>query len=183
MADRFPSPFEIPTPPGAEGWQDMYVYPSLFSEARRDYEDSMFWFQDGVHWPKVLTPWDATFFEFALASLSQYNSRHLQVPPANGIALRILNGYAYLTPIPADPTQIEARVANFMDRAGFYFMNWNDLYDKWMVKIRGLVGELRLCPSIRCRRWRTRMRWSSPVPVWGAAIRFRRTTAPWWTSR
>jgi len=142
MADRFPSPFEIPTPPGAEGWQDMYVYPSLFSEARRDYEDSMFWFQDGIHWPKVLTPWDATFFEFALASLSQYNSRHLQVPPANGIALRILNGYAYLTPIPADPTQIEARVANFMDRAGFYFMNWNDLYDKWMVKIRGLVGEL-----------------------------------------
>jgi pyruvate,water dikinase len=88
------------------------------------------------------SPWDATFFEFALASLSQYNSRHLQVPPANGIALRILNGYAYLTPIPADPTQIEARVANFMDRAGFYFMNWNDLYDKWMVKIRGLVGEL-----------------------------------------
>jgi len=142
MADRFPSPFEIQTPEGAEGWQEMYVYSSLFSEARREYEDSMFWFQDGVHWPKVLTPWDATFFEFALASLSQYNSRHLQVPPANGIALRILNGYAYLTPIPADPTQIEARVANFMDRAGFYFMNWNDLYDKWMVKIRGLVGEL-----------------------------------------
>ena len=87
MADRFPSPFEIETPEGAEGWQEMYVYSSLFSEARRDFDDNMFWFQDGVHWPKVLTPWDATFFEFGIASLSQYNTRHLQVPPANGIAL------------------------------------------------------------------------------------------------
>jgi pyruvate, water dikinase len=120
----------------------MYVYSSLFSEHRRDFEDSMFWFQDGVHWPNVLTPWDATFYEFALASLSQYNTRHLQVPPANGIAFRILNGYAYLSPVPADPATIEERAANFMDRAGHYFMNWNDLYDNWMVKIRELVGEL-----------------------------------------
>lgn len=142
MADRFPSPFDIETPEGAEGWQDMYVYSSLFSESRREFEESMFWFQDGVHWPKVLTPWDATFFEYAITSLSQYNTRHLHVPPANGIAFRILNGYGYLTPVPANPEDIESRVANFMDRAGFYFMNWNDLYDKWMVKIRDLVGEL-----------------------------------------
>lgn len=142
MPDRFPSPFEITTPEGAEGWQEMYVYSSMFSEARRDFEDSMFWFQDGVHWPNVLTPWDATFFEFAIASLSQYNTRHLQVPPANGIAFRILNGYGYLSPVPADPATIEERVANFTDRAGHYFMNWNDLYDKWMVKIRDLVAEL-----------------------------------------
>ena len=142
MADRFPSPFDIETPEGAEGWQEMYVYPSLFSEARKDFEELMFWFQDGVHWPQVMTPWDATFFEFAITSLSQYNTRHLQVPPANGIAFRILNGYGYLTPVPADPATIEDRVANFMDRAGFYFMNWDDLYDKWMIKIRNLVQEL-----------------------------------------
>ena len=107
MPDRFPSPFEIATPEGAEGWQEMYVYSSMFSESRRDFEDSMFWFQDGVHWPNVLTPWDATFFEFAIASLSQYNTRHLQVPPANGIAFRILNGYGYLSPVPADESTIE----------------------------------------------------------------------------
>jgi len=142
MADRFPSPYEIQTPEGAEGWKDLYVYSSLFTEGRRDYEESMFWFQDGVHWPEVLTPWDATLFEFAITSLSQYNTRHLQVPPANGIDFRILNGYAYLTPVPAPAEDIEARVANFMDRAGFYFVNWNDLYDKWMLKIRDLVEEL-----------------------------------------
>ncbi len=142
MADRFPSPFEIETPEGAEGWKELYTYSSLFTEGRREYEDSMFWFQDGVHWPQALRPWDATLYEFAIASLSQYNTRHLQVPPANGIDFRILNGYAYLTPVPAPEADIEARVANFMDRAGFYFMNWDDLYDKWMVKIRDLVKEL-----------------------------------------
>ena len=142
MADRFPSPFDIPTPEGAEGWQDLYAYSSIFSEDRREYEDSMFWFQDGVHWPQVLTPWDATFFEFAITSLSQYNTRHLLVPPANGIDYRILNGYAYLTPVPAPEAEIGARVEQFMQRAGHYFMNWNDLYDKWMVKIRDLVAEM-----------------------------------------
>ena len=40
MADRFPSPFEIETPDGAEGWQDLYSYSAVFSEERRDYEDA-----------------------------------------------------------------------------------------------------------------------------------------------
>jgi pyruvate,water dikinase len=142
MADRFPSPFEVSTPAGAEGWQELYTYSSLFSEDRKEYEEGVFWFQDGVHWPEVLTPWDATLYEYAIASLGQYNSRHLLVPPAQGIDFRILNGYAYLTPVPAPEDQIESRVPQFMDRAGYYFMNWNELYDKWMVKIRDLVKEM-----------------------------------------
>jgi pyruvate, water dikinase len=82
MADRFSSPFQIETPAGAEGWQDLYTYSSLFSEERRDYEDRAFWFHDGVHWPEALTPWDTTFLEFAFVSLSQYNTRHYIIPPA-----------------------------------------------------------------------------------------------------
>jgi len=56
MADRFPSPFEMPTPPGAEGWQDLYAYSTVFSEDRREYEDATFWFMDGVHTPEVTPP-------------------------------------------------------------------------------------------------------------------------------
>ena len=41
MADRFPSPFEIETPEGAEGWKELYTYSSLFSEGRREYELSL----------------------------------------------------------------------------------------------------------------------------------------------
>ncbi|MDH3500570.1 MAG: hypothetical protein OEM97_10635, partial [Acidimicrobiia bacterium] len=143
MAERFPSPFEVETPAGAEGWESLYTYSLPFSEDRRDVEDGTFWFHDSVHWPDPLTPWDATWYEYAIASLSQYNTRHYLIPPAMGIDYRVLNGYAYLSPVPVmDPAEIEARVPQFMERAGFYFMNWNDLYEKWLVKIKALVAEV-----------------------------------------
>jgi pyruvate,water dikinase len=142
MAGTFPLPSEITPPAGAEGWQELYSYSSTFSAERRDYEDSMFWFQDGVHWPKALLPWDASLMEVAIMALGQYNTRHLLVPPANGIDFRIVNGYTYLSPVPAPEADIPMRAEHFMARAGHYFMNWNDLYDKWMVKIRDLVKEM-----------------------------------------
>ncbi|MDN5860057.1 MAG: PEP-utilizing protein mobile subunit [Pseudonocardia sp.] len=143
MAEKsFPSPFDIQTPPGAEGWEGLYTYSALFSDDRREYEAAQFWFQDGVHWPTVLTPWDATFFELAIAALSQYNTRHYIIPPALGIDYRIVNGYGYLAPVPADPSKIEGRVPHFMERAGHYFANWDSLYDNWLAKMRTLVGEI-----------------------------------------
>ncbi|MEZ5192719.1 MAG: hypothetical protein R2734_09490 [Nocardioides sp.] len=142
MADRFPSPFDIETPAGAEGWEQLYTYSSLFGDERRDYEDGGFWFQDGVHWPEALSPWDASLFEMAITGLGQYNTRHYMVPPAYGVDFRILNGYVYLSPVPAPPEEIESRVPLFMERAGFYFGNWDRLYDDWLVKMRELVGEM-----------------------------------------
>ena len=142
MADRFPSPFEIEAPSGAEGWEQLYTYSSLFDEGRREYEDGGFWFQAGVHWPEALSPWDASLFEMAITGLGQYNTRHYMVPPAYGVDFRILNGYVYLSPVPAPPEDIEARVPLFMERAGFYFGNWNELYDGWLVKMRTLVQEM-----------------------------------------
>lgn len=143
MADRFPSPFDMATPPGAEGWEELYAYSSVFSEDRREYEDSQFWFMDGVHTPEVIQPWDATILEFALIGLSQYNTRHYVIPPAKGVDLRFLNGYMYLTPVAVtDPAEIEARVPEFLERAGFYFQNWDRLYDAWLPKVRTLIDEL-----------------------------------------
>jgi pyruvate, water dikinase len=143
MADRFPSPFEMPTPPGAEGWQDLYAYSSVFSEDRREYEDSMFWFMDGVHTPEVIPPWDATILEYAIIALSQYNTRHYVIPPALGVDIRFLNGYMYLSPVGVtDPDEIAARVPEFAERAGYYFQNWDRLYEAWMPKVRALIDEL-----------------------------------------
>jgi hypothetical protein len=137
MADRFPSPFEMPTPPGAEGWQDLYAYSSVFSEDRREYEESAFWFMDGVHSPEAIPPWDATIVEYALIALSQYNTRHYVIPPARGVDIRILNGYMYLSPVGvADPKEIEARIPEFAERAGYYFANWDRLYAAWVPKVR-----------------------------------------------
>jgi len=143
MADRFPSPFEMPTPEGAHGWQDLYSYSVVFSPERKAYEDDAFWFMDGVHTPEVIEPWDATIVEYALISLSQYNTRHYVIPPARGVDIRILNGYMFLAPVGVtDMAEIESRVPEFMERAGFYFGNWKSLEDAWLPKVKTLIGEL-----------------------------------------
>ena len=103
--DRFDSPFSITTPAGAEGWEDLYSYHLLFSEARKDYDESMFWFRDAIHLPTVMPPFDMSLVEYAFASLGSYNSRHYIVPPAMGIDIRVLNGWFYLSPVAvADPS-------------------------------------------------------------------------------
>lgn len=141
--ERFPSPFDLQTPPGAEGWEELYPYNHLFSEDRREYEDSTFWFQDSMHWREVLYPFDSITAEYALSSLGQYNTRFYMIPPALGIDYRIINGYTYLSPVAiTDGPTIGARVPLFLERAGYYFQNWNTLYEEWQKKIVTLIGEL-----------------------------------------
>ena len=141
--ERFPNPFEIETPPGAEGWQELYSYADVFSEDRRAYEEGQFWFQDSIHWGWALTPWDATLMTLCMSSLSQYNSRVFQVPPSLGVDARILNGYCYLSPVEiADPGVIEARVPDFTERAGHYFQNWDALYEAWLGKVQDNIAAI-----------------------------------------
>jgi pyruvate, water dikinase len=143
MASRFPNPFELEGPEGAEGWEELYPYSVLFSEGRREFEENRFWFWDSMHWGGAMTPWDSTFLEYAIASLSQYNSRHYRIPPADGIAFRVLYGYPYFSPVGVDDgARIEARVPEFMERAGHYFANWNDLYDNWLGKVKANIDAI-----------------------------------------
>lgn len=141
--ERFSSPFEVETPPGAEGWEELYSYADVFSESRRDYEDNAFWFQDSVHWGWALTPFDGTLMSLCMASLSQYNSRVFKVPPSQGVDARILNGYCYLSPVEiADGGVIEGRVPLFVERAGHYFQNWDALYASWLDKVKANIAEI-----------------------------------------
>ncbi len=140
--DRFPSPFEIEGPEGVDGWEELYPYSVPFGEGRRDYEENRFWFWDSMHWGHAMTPFDSTFMELAIASLSQMNSRHYRIPPADGVDFRVLYGYPYLSPVAVDPEKIEARVPQFMERAGHYFMNWDELYDAWLGKVKTTIDEI-----------------------------------------
>ena len=143
MSASFPSPFDIEMPAGAAGWEELYTDSLVFSEDRRAYEEGTFWFHDAVHFPEPLSPWDTTLMEYGFASLGQYNTRTFVVPPALGVDYRVLGGYVFLSPVPvADPAEIEARVPHFMERAGFYFQNWDELYARWMEKMRTLIDEL-----------------------------------------
>ena len=142
--ERFPSPFDVPTPPGAEGWQAMYPYYLLVSEDNRAYDDGNMWFRDALHHMEVLQPFDTITFEAWGQALSAYNGRVFAVPPAHGIDQRVVNGYLYVRPVGIDdPAWVEERVSHFMERAGFYFGNWDELYGRWKAKMEGCIAELR----------------------------------------
>ncbi|MBI5291794.1 MAG: hypothetical protein HY872_07955 [Chloroflexi bacterium] len=141
---RFPSPFEVPTPEGCEGWKDLYPYYYVFSEDRKEFEDKRFWFQDSMHHPEPLYPFDTITCESWWVALGQNNTRVFIVPPALGIDQRVLNGYLYITALPvANPDDIPARVGHFMERAGYYFQNWDRLYAQWVKKAEDTIAELK----------------------------------------
>jgi pyruvate,water dikinase len=106
---RFPSPYDVQPPPGAEGSEKLYSYSLTFQPSMRKRDEGKFWFCDGQHWPNVFRPFETITVEFACKCLGQYNTRHFLVPSANGVDYRILNGYCYMSPVAVDPSEIEAR--------------------------------------------------------------------------
>ena len=94
----FPKPPISRSPPGAEGWEELYPYYLVFQDARGRGREK-FWFCDWQHWPTVFKPFDTIDVEFACKCLGQYNTRHLMIPTANGIDYRIHIGYLYMSPL------------------------------------------------------------------------------------
>jgi pyruvate,water dikinase len=143
---RFPFAYEVPTPKGAEGWEEMYPYYYRFDKEpgpRRDWESQFFWFQDGMHHGEPLYPLDAIHSMAWQWALSSYNTRTFVVPPALGIAHRVLNGYLYITPVPVtDPKEVERRAQYFMKRAGYYYKNWNKIFEEWKVNAEKIIKEM-----------------------------------------
>lgn len=142
----FPDPHDMERIPGTEGWERMYPYQYQFvtdDPERQNYESNMFWFYDGLHYPEPLYPFDMIWDEAWYLALSQYNTRIFSVPPVFGVDHRIINGYVYITPVPVtDPNQIQERVAHFLERAGYYYQNWDSLVAKWEEKMKGTISAL-----------------------------------------
>ncbi|MDX6732515.1 MAG: pyruvate, water dikinase, partial [Baekduia sp.] len=59
----FLSPHAVATPPGAEGWEQLYPYYALLSEATKDVEERELWFFDGMHNPSPIYPFDTIMTE------------------------------------------------------------------------------------------------------------------------
>jgi pyruvate, water dikinase len=135
----FPNPFEVQPPEGAEGWERLYPYYSVFSEDRRGVEEQQFWFWDSMHYPSVMYPFDMVMPEQTWVILNQNTTRYMVVPTALGIDHRIVNGYVYISPnVVTDPEEIARRAEHFGPRAGHYFGNWNELYEQWVEKAKGV---------------------------------------------
>lgn len=138
----FPSPFDLETPEGAQGWQELYPYNMVFQDCLKEAEDKKFWFCDSQHWPTVFKPFETIGGEFAVKCLGQYNTRHLLIPNSNGIEFRIHLGYLYMSPIPAPEEEFEARVPHFEERAAYYYQNWERLLEEWHKKVRTTIDEM-----------------------------------------
>ena len=141
-AKTFISPYDHKAPEGAEGWKELYPYYMTFHDNLRENEESKFFFCDSQHWPNVFKPFDALTVEFSVKCLGQYNTRQWLIPPANGIDFKIHNGYCYMSPVEVDPSLVADRVPQFMERAGFYFENWDSLLENWHKKVKGVIDEM-----------------------------------------
>jgi pyruvate, water dikinase len=142
MAD-FPNPFDVETPPGCEGWEEMYPYWAVFDERRRESDENRLWFWNSLHFPFPMPPFDMVEVDHPYITLGGWQNRSFAVPPAMGVDYRIVNGYVYISPNPVtDPDKIAERAGLFEKRAGHYFQNWDELYAGWRTKMKELNREV-----------------------------------------
>ncbi|RTZ92367.1 MAG: PEP-utilizing enzyme, mobile region [Deltaproteobacteria bacterium] len=144
MAGKFPDPHEYQVPEELEGWEEMYPSHYLFSEDRKEWENSQFWYLDKIHAPEPMPPLDLIFQEAWQISLSQYTTRVFCIPPAQGIAQRMVGPYMYICAINPPPENIIQEKAGYFEKRVFYvFEHYDELWDKWLTKFRALGEEMR----------------------------------------
>jgi pyruvate, water dikinase len=140
---RFPDPHEIQVPPELEGWEEMYPTHHLFSKDRADWEKAQFWYQDKIHAPEPVPPLDLIFQEAWQISLSQYTTRVFCIPPAQGIAQRMVGCYLYICAIAPPPDEIIGEKAALFEKRVFYvFEHYDELWEKWLTKFKALGQEM-----------------------------------------
>jgi pyruvate,water dikinase len=142
MSDGFPSPFDVETPKGAEGWEEMYPYYLLFDSARPE-EADRFWFYNGMHFPEPMPAFDMITGESCYMSIGLYQGRVFSIPTVLGIEHRVVNGYVYITSNEvSDPAEIEKRLEVFLPRIGYYYANWDALAARWQGEVDPRIAEL-----------------------------------------
>ena len=142
-AGRFPDPHEFQVPPELEGWKEMYPSHYLFSKDREDWEKQQFWYHDKIHAPEPMPPLDLIFQEAWQIALSQYTTRVFCIPPAQGIAQRMVGCYMYICAIAPPPDEIIGEKAQLFEKRVFYvFEHYNELWDKWLTKFKALGEEM-----------------------------------------
>ena len=128
--DRFPSPFDIPTPAGAEGWESMYDWYHLFGPERRAQDEERFWFADRLHHPDVLE--EAA--KYALLSMDSTIQTMVRIAE--------MSGESEITPITSPPaaSAASAQPAAWVRQTA---RRRPDLVTAWSRELRGLTGERR----------------------------------------
>jgi pyruvate,water dikinase len=121
----------------------MYPYYALFDERRREVDEQRFWFWNSMHFPVPMPAFDLVCSDVPYMGIAVWQNRVFAVPPVMGIDYRVVNGYIYISGNPVtDPAKIAERAGFFQKRAGYYFENWDALYDKWKTKMNALIADV-----------------------------------------
>ncbi len=145
MAEKkgFPMPLEVEYPKELEGWEEMYPPNYIFSEERREWEEKHFWYHDKIHAPDPMYPLDLIFHEAWQIALSQYTTRVFCIPPAQGVAQRMVGCYMYITPVSPPPQELIGEKAELFQKRVFYvFDHYDVLWGMWLKKFRPLGEEM-----------------------------------------
>jgi pyruvate,water dikinase len=142
-AGGFPDPFTVAVPSELDGWEEMYPSHYLFSEDRKEWEDRQFWYHDKIHAAEPLTPLDHIFQEAWQIALSQYTTRVFCIPPAQGVAHRMVGGYMYISAVDPPPDEIvEAKAKLFEKRVFYVFDHYDELWEQWLNEFQALGKEM-----------------------------------------
>src|SRR5690606_32431223 len=145
MSKGFPLPSSLQVVPGTEGAQAAYPYYMQFGPE----DDARFWFYNSMHFPEPMHAFDSVTGEAADCALGAADPRVHCLPTTKGIDERIINGRIYIGGIAVtDPAEIAERTDEFMQRAFYYYENWETLYAQWKDKMRALIEESRQMPPL-----------------------------------
>jgi pyruvate,water dikinase len=135
----FPLPSDVKDVPGAENWRSMYPFFTRFQPG----DDQRFWFYNSMHFPEPMPAFDAITAEIPYTAIGANTARIFVFPTTLGIEHRIVNGRVYITANPvSDPEEVSRRLTLFQERAGFYYENWDRLYDEWKDRVKSLIDEI-----------------------------------------
>jgi pyruvate,water dikinase len=146
----FPLPSQITDVPGAEGWRSMYQYFTRFQPE----DDQRFWFYNSMHFPEPMPAFDTVTAELPYTAIGANTARLFVFPTTLGIEHRIVNGRVYITANPVlDEAEVGRRAAEFGPRAGYYFEHWDELYEGWKDRMRGLIAEIEAIEVPQLPEW------------------------------
>src|SRR5512139_4312440 len=132
---KFPYATEVKLPKELDGWEEMYPVVRLFSKDREEWEKGQFWFQDKIHAPEPMYPLDDILQEAWQIALSQYTTRVFCIPPAQGVAQRMLGCYMYIAAVEPPPGEVIQQKADmFGKRVPYTFQNYERQFTEWLVK-------------------------------------------------
>jgi pyruvate, water dikinase len=140
---KFPYAEEVVLPPELEGWEEMYPPQRLFSKDREEWEKRHFWYQDKIHASEPMYPLDDIFQEAWQIALSQFTTRVFCIPPAQGVAQRMLGCYMYITAVEPPPAAVvQEKAGLFGKRVPYVFENYEKLWEQWLTKFQKVGQEM-----------------------------------------